>query len=89
MAEVLTTVIASFAAGSAVGWLLRSALARYGRQFRDFEAVAVPECVEIQTTEPIDQIRRTLQTAELLLPQEDIGAGPLVPDGETCKGSAS
>jgi hypothetical protein len=78
MVEILTTGVVAFSAGSAGGWLLRSALALHVRPLRDFQAS--PEDVEIQVTEPIDQIRRTLQIAELLPPQTNIGMGPLVPE---------
>jgi hypothetical protein len=78
MVEILTTVVVAFSAGSAGGWLLRSALARYSRPLRDFEAS--PEGVEIRVTEPIDQVRRSLRTTELLPPQTDMGMGPLVPE---------
>jgi cytidylate kinase len=72
MVEAFTIAIVAFSAGSAIGWLLRSALARAGRQFRNLKAAR--EDAEI---EALEEIRRSLDVAELTQPPAEIGEGPL------------
>lgn len=75
MVETLTTVFAAFSAGSAGGWLLRSALARGAHRLRNFNAA--PEGAE---TEAIERIGHSLRGAELLPLPTEIGEGPLMPE---------
>jgi hypothetical protein len=74
MVEILITITVAFAAGGAVRWLLRSALARAAHRFRNSNAA--PEGAKI---EAIERIRHSLRGAELLPLPEEIVEGPLTP----------